>query len=147
MIERMAFVIALSIVTVAAYYALRTVHVRQMRPATIGVGLPTLLYFQSDTCAVCPAQRRVVDQMATQWDGRLRVERIDAERDPETAARYNVFTLPTTILVGSDGRVRHVNYGLTDARKLCRQLESLTTVEASLNGGQSAPPASTQGLL
>jgi thioredoxin-like negative regulator of GroEL len=64
----------------------------------------------------------VVDGLAAQWDGRLRIERIDAERQPEEAARYAVFSLPTTVLVDGDGRVRHVNYGLADASKLQRQL-------------------------
>jgi thioredoxin 1 len=144
-IERLALVLALSVVAVVAYYALRHAHMRRIQPAVGSAGLPALLYFKGDSCAACPAQGRVVDQLAAQWADRLRVERIDAERNPETAAGYSVFTLPTTILVGGDGRVRHVNYGLTDARKLARQLESLTTVEAALDGRQSVAPASTQG--
>ena len=44
----------------------------------------------------------------------------------ETAARYHVFTLPTTILHDANGHIRQVNYGLTDERKLNRQLTELT---------------------
>ena len=54
---------------------------------------------------------------------------VDAERDPDTAAHYRVFTLPTTVLLDSRGQVRHVNYGLTDAHKLGRQLAQLVDSE------------------
>jgi thiol-disulfide isomerase/thioredoxin len=124
MIERLAIFLLLGSVAVIAYYVLRALHVRRMQPAA-GAGRPALLYFRSDSCAVCPAQGRVVDQLAAQWDGRLRVERVDAERDPATAARFSVFTLPTTVLVDGDGWVRQVNYGLADVRKLGRQVAAL----------------------
>lgn len=125
MIERLALVVFLTVAAAGAYHALRALHVRRMRPSAAGEGVPALLYFRSDSCAVCPTQGRFVDQLATQWDDRVRVEWVDAERDPETASRYNVFTLPTTIWIDGDGRVRQVNYGLTDAGKLGRQAAEL----------------------
>ena len=77
-----------------------------------------------------------VDQIAAQWGGRLRVDAIDAEGNPETAARYSVFYLPTTILVDNDGRVRQVNYGFADANKLDRQIRSFIGSES---GGELIP--------
>ncbi len=130
MIERVVLLLTLSLATVAVYYLLRAAHVRRMPPAASPVAQPALLYFRADSCAVCPAQGRIIDQVARHWDDRVRVETIDAALEPETAARYRVFTLPTTILRDSDGRVRHINYGLADERKLARQL-------AELVGGQS----------
>ena len=123
MLERLALVLVLAAAGVAAYALFRQLHMRRMQPAA-AAGRPTLLYFRSDSCAVCPTQGRYVDQLAAQWD-ELTIERIDAERDPDTAARYRVFSLPTTVLIDGRGQVQHVNYGLTDAHKLGRQLASL----------------------
>ncbi len=123
MLERLALVLVLAAAGVAAYALFRQLHMRRMQPAA-AVGRPTLLYFRSDSCAVCPTQGRYVDQLAAQW-AELTIERIDAERDPDTAARYRVFSLPTTVLIDGRGQVQHVNYGLTDAHKLGRQLASL----------------------
>jgi thioredoxin-like negative regulator of GroEL len=136
MLERIALLLALSAVAVAAYYALRLLHLRRVRPVVEGTGTPALLYFRSDSCAACPAQGRIIDQMEAQWPGRLRVEWVDAERDPETAARYCVFTLPTTVLVGDDGRVRQINYGLTDTRKLGQQVAELLERPPAADDGQ-----------
>ena len=123
MLERLALVLVLAAAGVATYALLRQLHMRRMQPVA-AASRPTLLYFRSDTCAVCPTQGRYVDELAAQW-GDVTVERVDAERDPDTAARYRVFTLPTTVLLDGRGQVRHVNYGLTDAHKLGRQLAQL----------------------
>ncbi len=123
MLDRLALVLVLAAAGVAAYALFRQLHMRRMQPAA-AAGRPTLLYFRSDSCAVCPTQGRYVDQLAAQW-AELTIERIDAERDPDTAARYRVFSLPTTVLIDGRGQVQHVNYGLTDAHKLGRQLASL----------------------
>ncbi len=126
MIERIALVLLLGVASAAAFYALRAAHLRRMRPAGSvaadpGTAAPTLLYFRGDHCAVCPTQERAINQAAAEWAGRVRVERIDVENDPATAARYRVFTLPTTIWLDRQGQARQVNYGLADARKLARQ--------------------------
>ncbi len=135
MLERLALVLVLTTAAIGAYYLFRWLHVRRMQPAP-AAGQPTLLYFRSDNCAICPTQGRFVDQFAAQWDGRVAIERVDAERDPDTATRYSVFTLPTTVLVDADGRVRHVNYGLTDANKLGRQLAEVVEQSAMFVPGR-----------
>ena len=130
-IERLALVIVLAIFCGATYYGLR-LHIRRMNRLTPAQP-PTLLYFRGDSCAVCPAQTRAIDQLASLWPDSLQIERIDAEHDMETAARYSVFTLPTTIWIDGDGRVRRVNYGLADADKLGRQLSLLAAIQAGPN--------------
>jgi hypothetical protein len=50
---------------------------------------------------------------------------VDADVEPEKAARYSVFTLPTTILVDEAGVVRQINYGLTHTSRLSQQVAKL----------------------
>ena len=124
MIERIVLVTLFTAVAVGGFYLLRMLHTQRMATGA-AIGVPTLLYFHSDTCAACPSQSRFIEQVAQGYGGRLVVEQVDAEADPETAGRYMVFTLPTTILLDGQGQVRQVNYGLADARKLSRQLAEL----------------------
>jgi thioredoxin-like negative regulator of GroEL len=127
MIERIVIVAFVTVALVVAYYAARALHRRRIRLATHHTNtIPTLLYFRGDSCAVCPTQGRIIDQLIVQWDGRVRLETIDAEREPEIAARYCVFSLPTTIWLDEDGQVRHINYGLADAQKLNHQLAAVS---------------------
>lgn len=137
MVERLALLTLLMVAAVVGFYVLRLAHMRRMDPVRHGsagtdvAGRPTLLYFRSDTCAVCPTQSRYIDRLAADWGDRIAIEQVDAAADPDTAGRYQVFTLPTTILIDSTGRVQQVNYGLADDRKLARQLAGLGQAAAA----------------
>jgi len=50
------------------------------------------------------------------------VQKVDALAERELAERFQVYTLPTTIVMASDGKPVHVNYGYAPAPKLARQL-------------------------
>ena len=88
-------------------------------------GRPTVLYFRSDHCAPCAAQGRFLDLLSQQMGEAVSVQKIDADADAETAAKFGVFTVPTTLVVDGRGQVRHTNYGLADLGKLTSQLRHL----------------------
>jgi thioredoxin-like negative regulator of GroEL len=70
-------------------------------------------------------QARYLEQLGQAWVGRLSIQKVDADTEPEEAARYGVFTLPTTILVDEAGVVRQINYGLTHTSRLSQQVANL----------------------
>ncbi len=82
---------------------------------------PYILYFSGQDCTICrthqePALRRL--------DG-VRVEKVDALKEEDLARRYQVYTLPTTVVLSADGIPVHVNYGYTTARRLREQLQGV----------------------
>ncbi|MFW6069110.1 MAG: thioredoxin family protein [Chloroflexota bacterium] len=130
MFERILISLALIILLLVAYGLFQARHRVRVQKAvrrqvTLAMGQPSLLYFWSDDCAPCVTQAQFLQQLPEQVREQVRVEKIDAEKEREMAATYGVFTLPTTMLVDGQGSVRHVNYGLTDVRKLTGQLESI----------------------
>ena len=129
MLERLLLSAVILLFGVAMILALRYVHLHRVRRAAILAldvsGRTTVLYFRSDSCAPCTTQAAYLRQIEREHDGRLAVRKIDTDLEPETAARYSIFTLPTTLIVDSSGQVKHINYGLTAANKLARQLESI----------------------
>lgn len=109
----------------AAVLAWWELHSRLARRAALQAGEPAggehILYFSGEGCSVC----RTHQEPALRALQGVPVKKIDALAEPELARRYHVYTLPTTVVVGADGRPRHVNYGYAPAPKLLAQLRDL----------------------
>jgi thiol-disulfide isomerase/thioredoxin len=125
MIERLLLTAVFFLLGFALLAVLRQAHGRHVSSLAIAGARPALLYFTGDHCAACVTQSQILQQVVEKWPGRFAIETINAEAELEKASRYGVFTLPTTLVLDPAGTVRHVNYGLADARKLVKQLESI----------------------
>ena len=79
---------------------------------------PYIIYFTGDGCTVC----RTHQEPALQRLGDVRIDKVDAVSDRTMADRFQVYTLPTTVVMSAEGKALHVNYGYTPAPKLQQQL-------------------------
>lgn len=131
MTERVLISFALIVTLVIAYRWFQAVHRMRISAHAVRVTqgsdlqLPSLIYFWGHHCAPCVTQAQFLQQLPQQMMRHISLHKIDAEEEQELAASYGVFTLPTTMLLDRQGSVRHVNYGLADAKKLASQLESV----------------------
>jgi thioredoxin 1 len=66
---------------------------------------PVLVDFSAVWCGPCKKLEPVVKDIASTYDGRLRVVKVDVDRSPQTAARFAVLSVPTLLLF-RDGQVR-----------------------------------------
>ena len=83
----------------------------------LGSGLPYLLVFSAAWCAPCRALTPIVDELAREHQGRVRVGKIDLDDSPEVGSRLGVRGLPTVVLF-RDGQERGRVLGLTQKRRL-----------------------------
>jgi thiol-disulfide isomerase/thioredoxin len=91
----------------------------QMSPGTF-----TLVYFSTPTCAPCKTiQRPAIHQVSKRMGDHLKVVEIDASQQPEIASRWGVMSVPTTFVIDTHGKIRHVNHGVTRAEQLFKQIE------------------------
>ena len=86
---------------------------------------PILLYFTASWCPPCKVMKsdvlpteRVVDAAR----GYLPVM-IDVDQDPVTAGRYQVASIPTTLILAPDGSIRAREVGLLSPRQLAEMLD------------------------
>jgi thioredoxin 1 len=79
--------------------------------------LPYLLEFSATWCSPCRALEPILEAVASELRGQLRVGKVDIDTAPEVAARYGVRGAPT-VIVFRDGQESGRKLGLTQKRVL-----------------------------
>jgi thioredoxin 1 len=83
----------------------------------LGSTAPFLLDFSATWCPPCRALEPIIESIADEYQGRLRVGKIDMDSNPSVAARLGVRGAPTVILF-RDGSEAARRLGLTSKRAL-----------------------------
>lgn len=125
-LERLLHVLLLLLVSGGALFWLR---LRQRgalarRGRELAAAMPTLIAVVSRNCAVCPAQKRILEQLGACYPAStLRIETIDLEVDPQRVRELQVMTVPTTLLIAANGTICHINNGLAGFEKIKFQIK------------------------
>ncbi|MBL8080924.1 MAG: thioredoxin [Anaerolineales bacterium] len=67
----------------------------------IGSDLPVLVDFTADWCQPCKMIAPIVHQLAGEWDGKVKVVKLDADANPNIMMQYGVMGIPTLMLFKS----------------------------------------------
>ena len=83
---------------------------------------PVLVDFAADWCAPCKALEPVLSDLSDEYDGRLRIVRLDIDKNPRIASTYGVRSLPTIILF-QDGDPASFRVGALARSQLLEMIE------------------------
>lgn len=64
----------------------------------IRASIPVVVDFWAEWCGPCHWIAPLVEEIASEYDGRLKVARMDVDTNPDIATRYGVRGIPTLIL-------------------------------------------------
>ncbi len=85
---------------------------------------PVLVDFSATWCAPCKKLEPIVDDVAGEYAGRLKVVKVDIQKSPGTAARFGVLSVPTLILF-VDGVVKDQVLGLVPKRAITDRVDQV----------------------
>lgn len=61
--------------------------------------LPVLIDFWATWCGPCQMVAPIIDQLATEYNGRIKVGKINVDEQVNLASTYKVMSIPTIILI------------------------------------------------
>ena len=67
----------------------------------MSAGLPVLVDFTAEWCPPCKMLEPIVHQLAGEWDGKVKVVKLDADLNPNIMMQYGVMGIPTLMLFKS----------------------------------------------
>jgi thioredoxin len=59
---------------------------------------PVLIDFWATWCAPCKMLKPVIDELATEYEGRVTIAELDVDANPITASKFAVLSIPSLIL-------------------------------------------------
>jgi len=85
--------------------------------------LPVLIDFWAEWCAPCRMIAPMVEEIAKEYDGKLKVGKLDVDSNPQVSMKYGVRSIPT-LLVFRDGRVVEQIIGAVPKHQLVDKISS-----------------------
>jgi thioredoxin 1 len=90
----------------------------------IGSDQPVLVDFSAGWCAPCKKLEPIVEELANDYSGRVKVVKVDVDKAPNIAAKFGVMSVPTLILF-QGGAIKDQVIGLVSKRALSDRMEKV----------------------
>lgn len=88
--------------------------------------VPVLVDFWASWCAPCKMIAPIVEELAGEYDGRIKVAKIDIDANPAAPGQFGVMSIPTLLLFRG-GRAERRIVGYRPKASIKTELEAVLT--------------------
>ena len=85
--------------------------------------IPVLIDFWATWCGPCKAIAPIVEDLAKEYDGKVKVGKVDVDDNQQTAIKYGIRSIPT-LLIMKNGKVNDTIVGAVPKAQIVEKLNA-----------------------
>ena len=90
---------------------------KNFKQEVLKADIPVLVDFWAEWCGPCLRFTPVIEQIAEEYTGKLKVCKVNVDRAPKTVANYSIMSIPT-VMIFKKGKVTEKSVGTLPKNEL-----------------------------